>query len=101
MPSDSIQVHRTVERIESLGTEIRIGDWYRVTTQDHEGKDERWLGCVAHVGSNYAMMRSVESEHGGYSTVRVHFDEFDEICEPEPNAHEIIEEHGASATRTT
>ena len=57
-----------------------VGRWFWVGT----GKD-RWLGCVTHVGSNYAQVTSVNR---GYD--RIHFDEFADQCTLEPDAERII-----------
>ncbi len=51
------------------------GNWIRETT----------LACVMGLGSNYA---KVEVPHR--SSCRIHFDEWDELCEPEPNWREYI-----------
>jgi hypothetical protein len=66
----------------------KVGRWFWVTTKDHDDVETRWLGCVVHVGSNYAELEDV----GGSST-RVHEDEWDETCELEPNAKAVIAEH--------
>lgn len=79
---------------------LAIGQWYwvKVTDEDSERRITRcekgeeigsWLGCVTHIGSNYAEIRSIESDHG-YSHIRVHFDNFIDICTPEPEAEKII-----------
>lgn len=68
-------------RVEESPEALGLGQWYWVKASD----DEPWLGCVTHVGSNYAEMTSV----GGWSR-RVHFDEFYAMCEPEDGARELI-----------
>lgn len=80
----------TVEREESTGDTIEVGQWYWVTTKEDK---EPWLGCVTHVGSNYAAFESVRGEHDGYCTARIHFDEFHLKCQLEPNAQQIINEN--------
>lgn len=77
-------------RIESTD-DIAIGQWYWTTTQDYKGKSERWLGCVTRIGSNYAEL-SVIPSHDGESSCRVHFDNFADTCEFEPDAERIIRE---------
>jgi hypothetical protein len=74
-------------RIESTD-DIAIGQWYWTTTQDYKGKDERWLGCVTRIGSNYAKLSGAKDD----SSARVHFDNFAETCEFEPDAERIIAE---------
>jgi hypothetical protein len=68
-----------------LGQEdgIELGQWYWV-----KGKDEEWLGCVTHVGSNYVKMTGVED-----SSTRIHLDKFAAKCRREPHAPQVIERH--------
>ncbi len=75
-PSDSVP--------EPTGTPetIQVGQWYWV-----QGKEECWLGCIVHIGSNYAKLEGI---HG---TCRVHFDEFYGCCERVPDPNPIIERH--------
>jgi len=66
----------------------KVGRWYWVKSEE-DGKEDRWLGCVIHVGSNYIELEAV----GGGST-RVHGDVFWQECTfiPEPDRilqHEI------------
>ncbi len=68
-----------------------LGRWYRVKD------DERTLlGCVTRLGSNYAKLTFV-----GDSAMRVHFDRFDELCEPvddiDPILAQHVEQHRAAA----
>jgi hypothetical protein len=66
----------------SLPADICRGQWYWVTAPPRSPKDadeddpEPWLGCVVHVGSNYAELRA-PSTH----SERIHFREFDERCD--------------------
>lgn len=60
-----------------LGEEL-LGKWFWVKSEDS------WLGCVTHLGSNYAVL-TMSMRHGT-SSVRVHFNDFDEVCTPEPDA---------------
>jgi hypothetical protein len=97
------------ERLESDG-EVEVGQWYWVketVTWDHGGRKAgdtyEWLGCVTKVGSNFVGLRSVGTANGGYSTTRVHFDEFWTTLRFEPNAEFYIrnqvERYGAEANR--
>jgi hypothetical protein len=67
-----------------------VGRWYYVRTKDkshdegHFRKKKTWLGCVVRLGSNYAKLEGVDCSR------RVHFDEFDKICEPAPDAADVI-----------
>lgn len=69
--------------VETAPDDIDLGRWYWVRDSD----DSEWLGCVTHLGSNYVEMKSV---HGG--SVRVHLDEFNTKCRPEPDASHVIEQ---------
>lgn len=80
----------------------KVGEWYWVKGGDDDAP--RWLGCVTHVGSNYANLcgpseRYTDSEH----SCRVHLDEFDEECTREHDPDSIIEQkiahHRANAHR--
>lgn len=82
-------------RIENTD-EIQIGQWYWTTTREYVGSkesgtkdgyiDSRWLGCVTNIGSNYAELSDAQDD----SSARIHFDNFAETCELEPNAESII-----------
>ena len=56
-----------------------VGKWYWVA-----GKSERWLGCVVHIGSNYARLKGVRWAR------RVHQDQFFDLCTFEPNPDTVI-----------
>jgi hypothetical protein len=58
-----------------------VGQWYWVNKDD----SVKWLGCVTHIGSNFIELTSV---NGG--TARIHIDEFDQLCEFEPEAEKHI-----------
>ncbi len=51
---------------------VEVGQWYWVNPGDAK---KRWLGCVMAVGSNYVELRSRSHAHG-YSTCRIHHDDF-------------------------
>ena len=56
-----------------------------------DAKPTKWLGAVTRVGSNYALLQGFAgSEYDSYHVRRVHFDIFDVVCTPEPNAEAII-----------
>lgn len=60
-----------------------IGRWYMVKMPECQP----WLGCVVHIGSNYA---EVEGIHGSN---RIHFDHFDEQCTAVDDPEAIINGH--------
>jgi hypothetical protein len=60
---------------------VVTGQWYWIRE-----KDERWLGCVIAIGSNYIMLDGPE---GGPE--RIHFDTFDARCERELDPDAIID----------
>lgn len=85
------------------GKDPKVGDWVWVTEEDQKWDSEaedyypvehRWFGCVMHIGSNYVFVRGPE----GYST-RVHFDDFWQVCEIEPEPQEHIIEQREAAQR--
>jgi hypothetical protein len=57
----------------------QVGRWYWVN-----GKSERWLGCVVHMGSNYVRLKGVRWAR------RVHQDEFFDLCTFEPDPDMVI-----------
>lgn len=63
---------------------IALGEWY--WSKDPDSPGGRWLGCITHIGSNYAKLTAPSG--GG---ARIHFDEFDEECTLEPNAQAVID----------
>ena len=48
------------------------------------------LGCVMHVGSNYALVR-FPGHNDNYRSIRIHFDNWHRDCKVEPNAEAIIQ----------
>jgi len=86
-------------RTENPADPVEVGQWYwlKVWEKDWDGDREEYgepyiveyLVCVIEVGSNYAKMQSVD-DGDGYSTWRIHEDEFDTLCRREPNAQDHI-----------
>lgn len=72
---------------------VEVGQWYWM-----KDDGDVCLACVVRVGTNYAELKGV-----GGGSERVHFDEFDGRCapEPEPDAHidEQIRRHQAEVNR--
>lgn len=77
-----------------------IGQWYWVEEDnwrsesegelDHRDNQGRWLGCVVEIGSNYIKIESTERDNSQYGD-RIHFDEFVDRCELEPNPDAVID----------
>lgn len=65
-----------------------VGEWYWVTTPDDESRLE-WLGCVVHVGSNYAELHG-PCDDRSYHSERVHFSHLNSRCRREIGAREVI-----------
>lgn len=63
---------------------LALGQWY----WHEDGRQERRLWCLVHLGSNFAKLRSV----GGWET-RIHFDEFSAVCERELDPDRVIAGH--------
>lgn len=86
----AIAKHSTLVSVENDNIEAapEIGSWWWVS-----GDGKPWLGCVTHVGSNFAEIVGV-SERRYYSppSDRIHLDEFHVRCKPEPNAESKIGE---------
>ena len=76
------RVDNETRRTENEAPPVELGQWYWV-----EFKDDRLLGCVTHLGSNYAEIDPV----GNYSSVRISEAEFDARCTLEPNPDEFIQ----------
>lgn len=82
-----------VTREEQPQAELIVGSWWWVNIETYDrDKDgnhitKKVLCCLTHVGSNYAEFEGAGTE--GYET-RVHFDKFDAVCTPEPDADAII-----------
>jgi len=74
----------TRERPSPEDRPVSVGDWYWVRMDRGE-----WLGCVTHVGTNYASIWGPVDEHCCYSE-RVLLREVGERCRPEPRAEEVV-----------
>jgi hypothetical protein len=81
--SKNLTIKRSSDVLPSESPAIEVGQWYWV----RQPKDEKFFGCVVHVGSNYASLRDVYER-----SIRVHFDKFEELCTFEPNSSEIIQD---------
>lgn len=82
----------TAERIEPEDATPKVGQWVwvKLSGSDHESADRHdgehhvWLGCITHVGSNFVKIQGVRFH------TRIHFDQLDERCTPEPNPTTFI-----------
>lgn len=88
---------------EANGVELALGQWYWVKDEDRVKdpisgewlkKPCEWLGCVMHIGSNFV---ELHAPHGssGYSTSRIHFNDFWTELRFEPNAEAVIQRKAA------
>lgn len=85
MVEKRLEVFETATSEAPKGDLIEPGQWYWVKDAD----DGPWLGCVTHVGSNYAQL---DSPHRQFC--RIHFDKFDKrIDRREFNPDAVIEAH--------
>ena len=58
------------------GESIKCGDWYWV--KPDKDQENEWLGCVAHIGSNYIKFQSIPL---GYTrSIRIHHKDFFAQC---------------------
>lgn len=91
------------ERIEKED-DLKVGQWYWITETIEEGwddeKDEplsvrevRRLTCVTAVGSNFVKLRGLDDDHNGYTSWRIHFDNFDDECTRELDPDTVIAAH--------
>ena len=90
--TDNALVHKepSSTRIEK-NSEISLGQWYWVKEKDDDGQESEWFGCVTKVGSNYLEVSSPRNRYG-YSSERVHFDDFWNRLRLEENPDEIIQQ---------
>lgn len=90
--SENLQrITRKVERTEHFN-ELRVGDWFWVKNGgDGEDKDDSWLGCIIHVGTNYVELRGPSDSARSYYHHRVHLNEFEDLLTYEPDAERIIQ----------
>lgn len=87
----------------SLPADICRGQWYWVTDDPREPiEDEEpivtppWLGCVTHVGSNYAELRGANTHNE-----RIHLRDFDRRCAPERDPLTYIDQQIVANQRET
>lgn len=83
----------TAEEQPNSEHELAVGQWFWVS---HKGPIDRedaetWLGCIVHLGSNYAEVNGI------HYIDRIHFDEFWIRCRLVPDADLVIQGHIAAA----
>jgi len=78
---------RVLPTIENEDGELMVGQWFWI--QEHDDK-KPWLGCIVHLGSNYAEFDGPAETYGGVYTTRVHFNKFYQVCKAAPDAEEYI-----------
>lgn len=107
--SNNLTVIATADNTSSSANpaDLQLGQWYWVKDVCRfdgspegmkEGETYEWLACVMQVGSNFV---ELHAPHGvrGYSTTRVHFDDFWDKLRFEPNAQAAIGERIAYYTQ--
>jgi len=77
-------------KVEDDDGRAALGKWYWVKGQ---GKEEKpWFGCVTHVGTNFVEIHGPDEKHNRSThVIRVHFDEFWQVCEEVANPDAIID----------
>ena len=90
-PKSNLQPFETTRMPHNPLDDIKIGDFYWV--KDNKGSTD--LMCVEHIGSNFVKLSIYEGR--GSSFQKVHFDDFMEVCEYEPNWRDILNTRMANA----
>jgi hypothetical protein len=84
-----------VRREEAAQAELSVGQWYWVKSEEYtSGGGKRTverLACITRLGTNYAKLVAPVGQHSGSCSWRIHFDEFDSECRPEPDAQSVID----------
>jgi hypothetical protein len=85
------------ERLPAEDENLEVGQWYWT-----ENGKEKFLGCITYIGSNFVKVQEAGDEHR--STIRVHFDEFDEYCvrrelEPDKYIAGRVESHRSTVNQ--
>lgn len=68
------------------GKTPEVGQWYWITDSD----GNRWFACVVNIGSNYVGVEGVPDKYRSTRVDRIHFDNFWEQCEFEPDPDDVI-----------
>lgn len=84
--------------IDAEDTGPKLGEWYWVKgkKENADDGDRSWLGCVTHVGSNYARLSGVDKSHQ-----RIHFDIFEKKCRRAMDVDRFLTEKVASCRQET
>jgi hypothetical protein len=78
----------TTFRMPQAGQTIELGQWYWYTDKK-DGKN--YFCCVMKIGSNFIELHTPHCQKSGYAHVRVHIDEFDDVCKLENNPDVVIQ----------
>lgn len=81
-----------IHRMENLGPldMVTPGQYWWVESRNYKGEPQgKFLMCCGHVGSNHVTFRGKRTRHSRHCET-VHFDDFEERCQHEPNAMEIL-----------
>lgn len=76
-------VVQSIAEAENPPERVQIGHWFWF-----KGEEGERLGCVIHVGSNYVKLQFPKRR--GTEAIRIHIDEFWDICRFEPNPDALI-----------
>ncbi|WP_305910562.1 hypothetical protein Q9L42_020610 (plasmid) [Methylomarinum sp. Ch1-1] len=82
--------HSHESSIETETKQIKVGQWCWCLNNDKRyNKDDEWLGCIMHIGSNYVL---VEEPSNGFSNryERIHFDKIHKMLRFEADAAAVI-----------
>lgn len=79
--------NKDTERIPDQGSLIQVGQWYWITTDWYQRKPFDFFSCVTHIGSNFIEFTGV-----GGGNVRIHINDFEKKCKPEPNPEKYIQD---------
>ncbi|HRY01551.1 MAG TPA: hypothetical protein P5256_00375 [Beijerinckiaceae bacterium] len=55
-----------------------------------EGETHEWLGCIDHIGSNYVRITSPRDADRYTRSIRIHFDQLDDVTRPENDPDAVI-----------
>lgn len=78
--------------------EVQVGDYYWIKFESEEKGEREELMCVEKIGTNHvAFVRN--RDHGGTSNCKVHFDDFEKECRPEPNWRDVLSRRLEKAQR--
>lgn len=90
------------DKLGQSGDGIKLGQWYWVrkakpseVSDEHDDGEGGWLGCITEIGTNYVEVQSPPRD-GGYSSIRVHMNNFHKRLRREFNADAVIARNAAA-----